>query len=326
MLSVCIVICVSFGSIQTASITYNDPFYPNYDSFDYNEIVRAPRNLTPKSGLSESLFLKSFGGNRNVEDANGYRENNDIIRLPTLPYGDVVLSDPLPRSSYFDHGIQETLPLDYGLITQNVPSQIVWNSKYLQTPYEIDQDTYEADQTLNAEAMNVESDPYEVDLYPFVHTSLSAALNPVPPVHSLPPVHATQVHETMPSLDTRGVYDIDVLNPENAELMSPNLRITRSRREDYLDQLTHDGIMNNILPTMPIPFVRGAESSPSYQVPQQSQTTGSVRAMYPTRSSNRCALPILLGCSPNMFRGTMSSTYADRVPQEASKAYREDKS
>lgn len=321
-LSACVIIYVSFGFIHSAPLTYENPFYSNYDSVDYNELVRATRNLIPQLA-PESVFLRPLEANSNSND-DASRDRNDFIRLPTSVPDDMVMLDPLPQSSYFENGIQAALPLEYGSIPQNVLSPILWNGKNnLRTSYETDPDTYDEDQGL--------AGSQEADLYPFVHTSIPAALNPVPPVHTLPPVYATHIHETMPSLETRGDFDIDVLNPENSEMMPPNLRITRSRRnylKNWREDLAHDAMLNNLLPTMPVPFVRGAERSPSYQASrpvEQRQGGGQVMAVFPTSKAIDCAIPILMRCSPNLTRGTLTGSYAEQSPQVLTgAAYRED--
>ncbi|KAJ8725774.1 hypothetical protein PYW08_003957 [Mythimna loreyi] len=312
MLSACVIICVSFGFIQTAPFTNEDPFLSNYDG-DYNELVRATRNLLPQAA-PESVFLRPLEFKRNsYDDVSEYQDNNDFISLPTSVSDDLAVLDPLPRSSYFDHGIQAALPLEYDSIPQNVLSPILYNGQYnLQTPYEADAVTYEVDKGL--------AGSQEADLYPYVHTSIPAALNPVPSVRVLPPVYATHIHETMPSLENRDNFDIDVLNPENSEMMTPNLRITRSER-DFLEDLRHDAMMNNLLPTMPVPFVRSVEKSPSYPVLRPgAQRTGQVMAVFPRSKINNCAIPILMRCSPNMTRGRLTGSYAEQSPQVPSGA------
>lgn len=321
MLSACVLICVSFGFIQTAPLTYKNPFFSNYDSVDYNELVRATRNLIPQLS-PEYLFLRPLEVNSHSKDeASIYREGNDFIRLPTSASDDLTVFDPLPQTSYFDHGFKAALPLEYGVTNQNVPSAMVWDGKYNFRPfYDTDPDTYEID------GQNAGSQ--EDGLYPFVHTSLSAALNPVPKVHKLPPVYATHIHETMPSLETPADFDIDVLNPENSEEIPPNLRNTRSQR-NFLKDLTNDAIMKNLLPTMPVPFARGAEKSPSYQVSRHlvpAQRKGQVMAVFPNSKTDKgCAIPILMRCSPNWVRGTMTGSYLEQSPPVTSgAAYRDD--
>lgn len=269
---------------------------------------------TPEAVFLRPLEIKSTSN----DDVTVYREGNDFIRLPTGSTDGLVVVDPLPQSSYFEHGIQAALPLEYGSIPQNEALPTLWDGNYnLRTTYETDPDTYNVDQGI--------AGSQEADLYPFVYTSVSAALNPVPSVHTLPPV--THIHESMPSLETRADYDIDVLNPENSELMPPNLRITRSRT-NYMEELAHDAMMNNLLPTMHVPFVRGAERSPSYQQvskPVVEQRTGQLIAVFPTSKANNCAIPILLRCSPNVVRGSLTGSYAEQSPPVSSEAaYRED--
>ncbi|XP_063892156.1 uncharacterized protein LOC126054294, partial [Helicoverpa armigera] len=302
MLRLCI-ICVSFGFIQTAPFAYEDPFIPNYDSVDYNEMVNRPiRDLIMRRDpemLLRPLEVRSKSNER------VYSESDEIIRLPPSSE-DFSELDSLPKTTYFEHGIQAALPLEYFLNTQNVPSPIVWDNQYLPV---MDSSNYDVN-VLNTDLTgNVDAEPYEIDLYPLVHTSVSAALNSVPPVNSLPPAYVAQMDDNMSTLETRADYDIDVLNPENSELMPPNLRITRSR-SDFLEDLAHDAMMNNLLPTMSVPFVRGAGRS---SVAQPAQRMGPVTATYPG-ASNNCAVPILLRCSPNIIRGTLSNTYLEQSP------------
>ncbi|CAD0196900.1 unnamed protein product [Chrysodeixis includens] len=245
--------------------------------------------------------LLPLGDPSHLEDTRLY-QNNDVIRLPavpTVPSGDFVV---VPQVPYIDD--RNVLP--YALNTDNLQ---LWRTHYLQTPY--------IDQNYEAGSMNVDFSPYEVDLYPVVHTSLSAALNPVPAVHTLPPVFSTHIHESVPTLEEQRDYDLDVLNPENSELSVPNLRISRSRTHDYMDELRHEAIMSNILPTMPVPYVRGADP---YQVPRRGHLPGPLLGIYPSGASNDCGLPLLFNCSPDVVRGTMPDAYPDHIQTGLSEA------
>lgn len=317
MLSVCVIISVSFGLTLTSPV-YNNPFYSNYGNVDYDNMVRVARNLMPKP-VPESWFLRPLEANINSNDANTYSDTPSIIRLPTS--GDLTVLDPLPQTSYFEHGIRAALPLEYELMNQKFSSP-EWNNDYLRTSYETDMTNAQAYQGLNRGSMNTDVDPYEVDLYPMVHTSLSAALNPMPPANDVAPVLETEILETMPSLTTRGGYDIDVLNPENSGMMMPNSRLKRN----FLQDLTHEAMMQNLLPTMPVPFTRGAEISPVYYSgsPQSASLgEGAAMAIYPKSAVNTGAIPLLLRCSPNVVRGSLSNGYAEPSPQVAGVAYRE---
>uniref|UniRef100_A0A2A4K230 Uncharacterized protein n=1 Tax=Heliothis virescens TaxID=7102 RepID=A0A2A4K230_HELVI len=318
MLRLCI-ICVSFGLIRAAPFAYQDPFIPNYDTVDYDGMDRPARNLIMNG--DPEMLLRPLEVNSKSSEQRVYSESDEIIRLPPAPSEisdfDELELDSLPRSTYFEHGIQAALPLEYVLNAQNVPSTMLWNNQYLPI---VDSSNYEVNGLNTDLTDNVDAEPYEVDLYPLVHSSMSAALNSVPTLNSYPPpVYASQMDDNMSTLETRADYDIDVLNPENSELMPPNLRITRSRR-DYLEDLAHDAMLNNLLPTMSVPFVRGAGRA---SVPQAARQMGPVTATYPGVSNN-CAVPILLRCSPNIVRGTLSGTYAEQSPPVMSGAvYRE---
>lgn len=77
--------------------------------------------------------------------------------------------------------------------------------------------------------------------------------------------------------------------------------VKRDATDDFMEQLAHDAIMPNILPTMQIPELRSAGYGDS-QV--------SVQAVYPdlqgSSSKSTCAVPLLFGCSPRVVIGALA--------------------
>lgn len=122
----------------------------------------------------------------------------------------------------------------------------------------------------------------------------------IPLVKSLPPV-SMQIHESIKEMNN---YESnDELDMENVLYRTPNVRAVRSREEEFLKQLEHDAMIPNIIPTMPVPFVRTA-ASPEYQAIED---TPLVMVIYPGRVSD-CALPFLFSCSPKIAYGSLAQT------------------
>lgn len=156
---------------------------------------------------------------------------------------------------------------------------------------------YYDEEPMNQALTDIETDNYD--------DSDNAMPNPVLPLEALPNIFSTYVHEDLPSLEARGGDGIDIFNPENTEYLAPNWRPTRSRSDDFMADLAHETILSNIIPTMS--YVRGAEGYSSYQ-PLRT-------AVFPG-ASNSCGIPMLLGCNPNIIRGTLSRPYPEYVPSE----------
>lgn len=152
---------------------------------------------------------------------------------------------------------------------------------------------------------------YRGVIYPHVHPKLFAALNPrYPAVRSLPPVHATYIHGLIPeqSYVPKPNFDLDVYHPQNTVLL-PTLvrpsRMLRSTEEEFLAELSHDAIMNNIIPTMQVPFSRYASAPTPTQYSYGASGGSPAIAVFPDSASGGCAQPILFSCSPQITRGYM---------------------
>lgn len=121
--------------------------------------------------------------------------------------------------------------------------------------------------------------PYEENLpagnliYPHLHPAFMVLKS----MNSLPPVYTPQYTK---DLSLR--------------------RSSRSEVDDFLEQLNHDTIMNNILPTMPFPFLRTSNHGES---PQEDLVT----AIFPGVANTASAIPILLSCSPKVHQGTLQN-------------------
>lgn len=157
---------------------------------------------------------------------------------------------------------------------------------WLQSPYQVNH-------YANVGTLGVDVGNYGGVLYPYAHRNLFAALNPTMPVSRLPPVFTTQIRETTP-------YFVPYLND------LPRTRFTRDDEyQDFLDQLNHDAIMENVLPTMTVPMARSYGS----QVPP---IASPAIALYPANVA-RCGIPLLLSCSPNISRGVLGA-YKNQAP------------
>ncbi|CAH0721807.1 unnamed protein product, partial [Brenthis ino] len=113
-------------------------------------------------------------------------------------------------------------------------------------------------------------------LYPYSYPEMAASFKPYP-VRYLPPVYLKN-YETWPR-NMASERDLYVRTP----------RMLRSD-DDFWEQLQNDSIMKNILPTMPIPFLRSA-STPSDTSYQYSSSP---------YGSQDCPLPIMLLCTPKI--------------------------
>ncbi|XP_037295644.1 uncharacterized protein LOC115445166 [Manduca sexta] len=164
--------------------------------------------------------------------------------------------------------------------SKNIPVPTIWYSQW--TPY-------------------TQQSRSDVDIYPYVHPLYSKL--PVSMMNSLPPVHLTHFSSVLPRQEANFRSHTDM--SEEERILLPNDRVTRSSEEDFIEQLEHDAIMNNILPTMPFPFFR--ESQRSYPAPI-SHHSGSNPFMALFRSgitTDYNSIPLLLGCTPTITEGTM---------------------
>lgn len=129
--------------------------------------------------------------------------------------------------------------------------------------------------------------------YPFVNPS-SVGFNQgyTSPVSSF----NTRIHGLVPSEDGAQIFNSNIYQSQD---MPYNLRLARrtSGYDEFLVQLAHDAMLNNILPTMP--YVRNSEG---YQV---AHASAPAMALYPHARFQSCAQPILLSCSPSIHKGTL---------------------
>lgn len=148
-------------------------------------------------------------------------------------------------------------------------------------------------------------------LYPHVHPKVFAMYNAGYNINYLPPVQSTYIHGLVPQEDLqRGNYELDVLNSQNAMLTPEQVRMARmvhSQDEEILDELQHDAIMHNILPSRPVPWPRYAAPASLPAAYSYGSGTGGAPAIavFPYGAGGGCAQPILLSCSPKITHGTL---------------------
>lgn len=162
--------------------------------------------------------------------------------------------------------------------------ELVWS----QSPYQINH-------YANTGTLGVGVGHHRGVLYPYVHPDLIAASNAFLPIGRLPPVYTTHIRNYTP-------FDLQT---------SSSARSIRSREEDeFLEELSHDAVMPNILPTMEIPMGR------SYVKPNV-HALGGLTAVFPGHPGS-CGVPILLSCSPNISKGVLGK----HLPETPSNDYR----
>ncbi|XP_073943797.1 uncharacterized protein [Choristoneura fumiferana] len=141
---------------------------------------------------------------------------------------------------------------------------------------------------------NMQNSGMTFEEYPFFNPS-PISFNPSYPS----PVsnYNTRIHGLAPSEDSAQIFNSNIY--QSQDMLPLNLRLARrtSNYDEFLAQLAHDAMINNILPTMP--YVRTSEG---YQVPYGSRQA---IALYPRAGIQSCAQPILLGCSPSIFQGSL---------------------
>ena len=113
--------------------------------------------------------------------------------------------------------------------------------------------------------------------YPYIYPEVFTSFQPYP-VRYIPPVYLQYYYSLSPQ-DMMPNYEV-------SNIRTP--RVLRSN-DDFWEQLESDSIMKNILPTMPVPFLRNNNQPLIYE-----------RAYLPYGSPD-CALPIMLGCAPKFF-------------------------
>ncbi|XP_045491518.1 uncharacterized protein LOC123691261 [Colias croceus] len=104
--------------------------------------------------------------------------------------------------------------------------------------------------------------------------------------HPISPPNSIQFDQIIPQDNT-------ILN-EEANKPRYTRSIPDNSKKDIWDQLLHDSMLNNILPTMPIPYVH--KSSPYLD-----NAYGPYRPTYGADSNrNGCGVPIYLSCTPRI--------------------------
>ncbi|KAJ2952956.1 hypothetical protein O0L34_g7329 [Tuta absoluta] len=181
-------------------------------------------------------------------------------------------------------------------------------------------------------------------MYPYLYPRLRATYNPGFNVNSLPPVHSTYIHGLVPAEEIQqSIYEENMLRPRRTLYYQPQrfVRMLRTPEDDFMAQLRHDAIMNNIVPTMQVPFARFASLAPPPPPPPAPLPVSApviapvpyapvpyapgpygpagVTALYPSAGSG-CAQPILFSCTPKITKGYLKPSYAPPVP---SPGYRE---
>ncbi|CAH2241237.1 jg3300 [Pararge aegeria aegeria] len=131
--------------------------------------------------------------------------------------------------------------------------------------------------------------------YPYTNPNVytSVPYPNIPPVRTLPPVYARLYGNSLPL---------------EQEWFPSQIRRQRKLHEhdDLIKQLEYDSIMENVLPTMPIPFPRDASDPQSSRIPY-------LYASFPHGTSD-CAIPILLGCTPKITYGNLENHNSIPVP------------
>lgn len=189
---------------------------------------------------------------------------------------------------------------------------------------------YQSDTSENLNSMGVQVSHSGGVLYPHVHPKLFAMYNAGYNVNYLPPVYSTYIHGLVPEEDLQKAnYELDVLNSQNALFKPEQIRLARmihSQDEEILAELQHDAIMNNILPTMPVPAARYAmvPASPSATSSYGSANGAPAIAVFPYGAGGGCAQPILLSCKPlptdNAIDNSQVSAYRQPVDHNSKSA------
>ncbi|XP_075992850.1 uncharacterized protein LOC142987799 [Anticarsia gemmatalis] len=269
MFVVHIVICASIGLACAIPTNYKGPLSASNDNAAQKLVT------SDNSNIVNHVVMPLEEGETKVGRT---YSSHDVIVLP-----------PTSDDTFYEASQHAPYPVRGDGISFNyVPQSPVWSDQYLKPVQENNQASYE-DQAPTKVLMDIDMDNYEYD-----DNSLS---NSLLPLEALPNIYSSYVHEIAPS-KTHDEYDIDVLNPENTEIMLPNMRPSRSRVDDYIEELAHDAMINNIIPTMS--FVRGAEEPvhPALQT-----------AVYPNGATNGCGLPVFLLCNPTVVPGTLARSY-----------------
>lgn len=85
-------------------------------------------------------------------------------------------------------------------------------------------------------------------------------------------------------------------------------RPLRTSDEELLAQLSHDAVMQNILPTMPFPYFRRASIPSTFEMPHAQFHDARTIAMCPNGKITDCAVPLLLTCSFKITQDILSES------------------
>lgn len=280
---------LNFNDLETRIL--ETPTFDKEDLNEANDVII--KKITQCSSNTQQDGPSDCSNDQLKTTDNEQSSTFSMLRNPAESYVEELEAIPYDSSSY-------ALPTIPSYRQPSIPSPQVWT----RSPY-----GYQVNPS-SLEAIGVGIGNYGGVLYPHVHPKLLAAMNQGYTISSLPPVRSTYIHSTYPGL--RQNYDIDVLNSQNAIVLPPNVRPVRmlpSSEEEFLAELEHDAIMNNIIPTMQ---VRYASSSPYSN--EALVSAGPAIAVFPNAPLSSCAQPILLSCTPKITRGVLAQ---NAVPPES---------
>ncbi|CAB3242473.1 unnamed protein product [Arctia plantaginis] len=276
MFGVFIAIFLSFGLVRGIPTNYVVPLLLPSANINENIITSAK----PSNNIQEIETLNK----KNAEDLQ-MSNNHNIIKLSDSEAADIIFQTPVQTSCNQD-GVKGVLAIDYDSLYQDkLP---MWPDQYPKLAQESNP-VYKEQEPVKI-SMDINMNNYDDDD--------NELPNPILPLDFLPNNYPTYVQRTIPFLKAGENHDINILRNQNNEIQLPNMRPNRSEDDEYariIEQLEHDAMLNNIIPTMS--FVRGAldyDNAPALEA-----------AIFPTRTSTGCKLPILLGCGPNLSGGVL---------------------
>lgn len=247
--------------------------------------LQSSANINDNNIPSESIKLYEIErkplNNDNVEDAKVSNYHN-VIKFSDSDVADFIFESPVQTSCNHDDD-RTGQAMHFDLLNKDRP---IWSGQYPELTQESNQ-------------VYVEQEPVKMSMDIFMNNyddDGDELPNPILPLDFLPNNYTTYVQMTVPKAGENNY--IDIFKNENNEAQLSNARPNRSEDDEYariIAELEHDAMLNNILPTMS--FLRDAvdyDKSPASQA-----------AIFPTRTSTGCGLPILLGCKPSVSGGVL---------------------